>query len=116
MNYEESRKVHLNCGHSILRIDFQKITDGRCPICGQEVSQSTLNWFSSLFQPRAEQTFSNFAQDNTPTATYLSAKDKKILGIKDKSNCSNCVVQFGTKSARSALNKVNNEIKVIKKI
>jgi len=113
MNYEQSRKVHLSCGHSILQTDFLEITDGRCPICGQEVSQSTLNWFSSLFQPRAEQTFSNFSQDNTPTGTYLSARDKKILGIKEKSFC---VVQFGKKSARSALSKVIGEIKIIKKI
>jgi len=112
MNYEESRKVHLSCGHSILHADFQEVTDGRCHVCGQEISQSTLSWFSSLFQPRTDQTFSNFSQDNTPTGTYLSARDKKILGIKDKSFC---VVQFGKKSARSALSKVIDEIKLIKK-
>jgi hypothetical protein len=114
-SWEESRRIHLQCGHSYHRKRFREILQKQntCPVCNKQFEQRDINYFNSIENPppRPPQTFSPFIEEQESENVYISPKTKALidkLSCKQPSNSWSCNVQFGK---RNELKKIINYLK-----
>ena len=117
-SWEESRRIHLRCGHSYHHKRFRELLHqgGVCSTCNQPFDQRAIDHFNKIEnpQPRAPQTFSPFIEEQETDNVYISPQTKVLMDKLNGNKPSNSwwwPFQFG----KGKLKIVNKEIKLIDK-
>ena len=117
-SWEESRRIHLRCGHSYHRKRFRELLQqgGICPSCNQPFEKRDIDYFNSIEnpQPRAPQTFSPFIKEQEIEGHYISPQTQALIDKINGNKPSNSwwwPFQFG----KGNLKMVDKQIKFVDK-
>ena len=117
-SWEESRRIHLNCGHSYHHKRFRELLNrGICPSCNTPFDQRAIDHFNKIENPppKAPQTFSPFIEHQENNNVYISPQTQALIERLNgkKPSSSWWPFQFGN---RKFLKLINKEIIYLSKL
>ena len=81
-SWEESRRIHLNCGHSYHHKRFRELLNrGICPSCNTPFDQRAIDHFNKTENPppSVPQTFSPFIEHQENNNVYISPQTQALI-------------------------------------